>query len=58
MLNVALIEAFGISIDKKKGKNNQARCVIDGVKKCIEHINKSSGSKVWWSRLDSVLLFR
>ena len=40
-----MVEAFGISIDKKKGKNAEARSVIDQVKKVIEHINKSMGSK-------------
>jgi len=41
-----LVEAFGTSVDKKKGKNAGARAVTDQVKKVVEHTNKSAGSKV------------
>ncbi|CAM9410027.1 unnamed protein product, partial [Sphacelaria rigidula] len=45
MLNCALVEAFGTNASKASNKNNEAREVIDAVKKVVEHLNKSANSK-------------
>jgi hypothetical protein len=49
MIHNTLVEAFGINLDKKKGKNPEARRAIGKVKRCIESINKSSATKVTYA---------
>lgn len=41
MLNRAIIDAFGLSLDPKKSKNPDARKPILEVRRIVEHINKS-----------------
>jgi hypothetical protein len=51
LLNRALIDAFGGSVDKTKSKNKEARKVIDACKKTIETLNKSTDLKLRYDEL-------
>jgi hypothetical protein len=46
LLNCALVEAFGICVDKKASKNPECRDILSLVKKVIEGLNKSMRKKV------------
>lgn len=51
IIHNSLVEAFGISIDKKKGKNQPARDLIALVRKLIERVNKSPNNKVGYGEI-------
>lgn len=46
LLNCALVEAFGTTLDIKACRNKHARQLITLVKNTIENVNKSSIRKV------------
>lgn len=46
MANCALLEAFGINIDRKKATFKEGREIFDRVTKTIETLNKSQNAKV------------
>ncbi|CAM9350368.1 unnamed protein product, partial [Sphacelaria rigidula] len=47
--------AFGTNASKASCKNNEAREVIDAVKKVVEHLNKSANSKVKFEDVQAML---
>ena len=46
LLNCALVEAFGTSVDPAKSKNNACRVVLMRAKRTIEFVNKSDPAKI------------
>jgi len=45
LINLALVDAFGTSVDKKNSKNVQSREVFDTCRKVMESVNKSTSLK-------------
>lgn len=56
LMNVCLIDAFGISIDKSKSKHKAARTVFDEVTKVIGSMRSSQGATQWFETLQFSLL--
>ena len=46
LLNCALVDAFGTSVDPAKSKNNECRAVLMAARKAIEYVNKSNPAQV------------
>ncbi|CAN0262981.1 unnamed protein product, partial [Scytosiphon promiscuus] len=54
MLNCALVEAFGTTASRAACKNGAARRIIDAVRKVVQHLNKSSTTKVRAVKFENV----
>ena len=46
LLNCALVDAFGTSVDPARSKNREVRDVLMNAKRCIEYVNKSHPAQV------------
>lgn len=51
LLNLAVIAAFGISVDKKKSKNVQARAIFDKLTSMLGSMRSSDGALAWFKAL-------
>jgi hypothetical protein len=55
-MNVCLIDAFGISVDKSKSKNKAARVIFDTLTKVVGQVRSSLGATQWYETLQLSLL--